>query len=235
MPRVRFALLVLAGLLSAGRAAAQELLPAQPPDASRLYPPLTAGPPPAPPIDYGLPVQVVEAPPLPAVAPGQQHWIAVNLVGGQPSVARVGVKVWARENNSLWLEAYAGSALFDFMYGFGARVQHTAWAFRNGDSIMVGPGLGLQILPDWYADEGRYNRRGYWVPGGSHYTSLFFLAGDVDVSWLHDFTPRCGFELGLKFGLAGHLGGTIGKCYPRGVMWGKDLYPILGAYTGLRF
>lgn len=199
------------------------------------YPPLTVGPAPAPPIDYGVPVRVIEAPPLPPAAPGQQHWISVNLVGGQPSVARVGVKVWARENNSLWLEAYAGSALFDFMYGFGGRMQHTAWAFSNGDAIMVGPGLGLQILPDWYADQGYYTRRGRWVPGNSHYSSLFFLAADVDVSWLHDFGPRFGFELGLKFGLAGRVGGTVGDCYPQDRMWGKNVFPIFAGFTGLRF
>src|SRR5438874_2239000 len=42
----------------------------------------------------------------PAGAPGQQHWVALNLIAGQPSVARLAVKVLPRENNSLWLEAY---------------------------------------------------------------------------------------------------------------------------------
>ncbi len=216
------------------------LAPAQAPPGGWPPPlPISAGPPPAPPIADGLPpryetVAVYEEQP-PAQAPGQQHWFALNLLGGQPSAVRVGVKVWSRPNNSLWLEAYTGSVLWDYMYGFGVRLQHTAWAFGNGDSILVSPGLGLHVLPDWYADVGHFNRRGRWVPGDSRYTHLFFLAGDVDVSWLHDFTPRCGFELGLKFGLAGRVGGTIGNCYPRELMWGNSLYPILGVYTGLRF
>ncbi|MDB5306400.1 MAG: hypothetical protein JWO38_602 [Gemmataceae bacterium] len=198
--------------------------------------PITAGPPPAPPITDYLPVRVVEAPPsAPDRAPGQQHWVSVNLLGGQPSAVRAGVKVWARENNSLWLEAYTGSALYDYAYGFGARVQHTTWSFGTGDTIMVGPGVGGQVLPEWYADLGYRNRRGRWVPGDSHDSPLYFLTGDVDVSWLHDFTPRCGFELGLKVGLAARVGGTVGNCYPRDLMWGKSLYPIIGAYTGLRF
>src|SRR5437764_46372 len=119
--------------------------------AEPLPPPL---PSPVPPVPSGLPERyetttIYEPPPA---APGQQHWIAVNLLGGQPSLVRVGVKVWPRENNSLWLEAYSGSVLWDYVYGFGLRVQHTAWGFANGDSVLVSPGLGLHVLPDWYAD-----------------------------------------------------------------------------------
>src|SRR5436305_10719652 len=40
---------------------------------------------------------------VPAAAPGQQHWVAINLALGQPSAARVAVKVLPRENGSLWL------------------------------------------------------------------------------------------------------------------------------------
>jgi hypothetical protein len=231
----RFAVLA-SMLLSTTVTFGQPLPPPLPPATGWPQPlPTSAGQPPAPPVPSGLPERfetVYEPPPS---APGQQHWIALNLVGGQPSVARIGVKIWPRENNSLWIEAYTGSALWDYMYGFGFRVQHTAWGFTNGDSIFVSPGLGLQVLPDWYADLGRYNHRGRWVPGDSHYSSLFFLAGDIDVSWVHDFSPRFGFELGLKFGLAGRVGGTIGDCYPRNLMWGNSVMPILGAYTGMRF
>ena len=198
--------------------------------------PVTVGAPPAPPVADYLPARPVEDSPVtPPQAAGQQHWISVNVLGGQPTAVRVGVKVWARENNSLWLEAYTGSALYDFMYGFGARVQHTAWSFANGDTIMVGPGLGGMVLPEWYADLGYRNGRGRWVRGDSHDSPLYFLTGDVDVSWLHDFTPRFGFELGVKLGLAGRVGGTVGNCYPHDLMWGTSLFPIAGVYTGLRF
>jgi hypothetical protein len=193
-----------------------------------------AEPPPAAVAAPVAPVQVVES----FEPPGQQHWLAINFALGQPSYGRVGVKVWDRPNNSLWLEAYGGSSLYDAMYGFGARVQHTAWSFGNGDSVMLSPGLGLHILPDWYAvhEVTHYNRRrGYWTTGTGSASTLYFLAGDVDISWLHDFGPRFGFELGMKAGLAGRLGGTVGDCYPADAMWGKNVYPILAFYTGLRF
>ena len=199
--------------------------------------PITVGQPAAPPVADGVPVHVVEVNDAPSSG-GQQHRFALNFALGQPSVARVGLKVLDRENNSVWLEAYGGSAIFDVMYGFGARLQHTAWNLGNGDSFMVSPGLGVQILPDWYASSTYYGRgpRGRWYTSeyGS-YNSLYFLAGDVDFSWLHDFSPRFGFELGLKLGLAGRLGGTVGHDYPSGAMWGKSLYPIVAFYTGVRF
>src|SRR5438552_2961299 len=149
--------------------------------------PITAGQAPAPPVADGLPVRVLEVMEMPNFeTTGQQHWVALNLVGGQPSVGRIEVKVWPRDNDSLWLEAYGGSALYDGMYGFGARVHHTCWTFEYGDSLSISPGLGVQVLPDWYTyDETlHYSRRhGYWVSGYAHWSSLTFLAGDVDFSW----------------------------------------------------
>ena len=56
----------------------------------------------------------------------------------------------------------------------------------------------------------------------------------MDVSWLHDFSSHFGFELGVKLGLAGCVVGNLGR-YPRGVMFGRDLYPILALYSGFRF
>lgn len=211
----------------------------QPPEGGWPAPlPITAGPPPAPPVPDGVPVRVVEVVEFPPEPPtGQQHWASVNLIGGQPSAVRVGVKVWPRANNSVWLEAYSGSALYDAMYGFGVRIQHTAWTFGNGDSVLISPGFGVHILPDWYAWDHTLHsdRRGYRSGWSGHWSSLTYLAGDVDVSWLHDFGPHLGFELGMKFGLAGRVGGDVGDCYPRSVMWGRNLYPIVAVYSGLRF
>ena len=197
--------------------------------------PISAGPAPVPPIPDGVPVRFIEVMDEPQDRGGQQHWLALNIALGQPSVGRVGVKVLNRENNSLWLEAYGGSALFDSMYGFGVRLQHTAWTLGNGDTFFISPGLGVHILPDWYASR-------IWRP--SHYryyqdyrdrNALSYLAGDVDFSWLHDFSPHFGFELGLKLGIAGRFSGDVGDVYPSGVMWGRNLYPIVAMYSGFRF
>jgi hypothetical protein len=200
--------------------------------------PITAGQPPAPPVPDGLPSRFVAALDAPLLAGGQQHWLALNFALGQPSIGRVAVKVWDRPNNSLWLEAYGGSALFNGMYGFGARVQHSAFNLGNGDNFFISPGLGVHILPEWYDvnEVAHFNRRhGYWYTGNARYTTLSYLAGDVDFSWLHDFSPRFGFELGLKVGIAGRLSGAVGDDYPSGVMWGRNFYPIVAMYSGIRF
>ncbi len=198
--------------------------------------PITAGQPPAPPVADGVPVRVVEVLELPPRAlSGQQHWVALSLALGQPSVGRMAVKVLSRENDSLWLEAYGGSALFDTMYGFGIRLQHTALTLGNGDSFFISPGLGVHILPEWYTTSGWRTSRLRYYQDERNRNVLCYLAGDIDFSWLHDFSPRFGYELGLKLGIAGRISGNVGDHYPRGVMWGRDLYPIVALYTGFRF
>src|SRR5688572_1485587 len=78
--------------------------------------PITVGQPAEPPVDDGVPVFPRATGHIPPPE-GQQHWFSLNFALGQPSIGRVGVKVLDRENNSLWLEAYGGSALYDGMYG----------------------------------------------------------------------------------------------------------------------
>jgi hypothetical protein len=176
-------------------------------------------------------VRAEELPPLPDEA-GQQHWVSVNLCVLQPFVGRIAVKVWPRANNSLWVEAYAGSVLFDLMYGFGVRVQHTALEFGRGDRLMVSPGVGVHIIPQWSVHQ--HHARS-WEPNYPYRNSLTFLYGDVDISWLHDFAPHFGFELGMKLGLAGRISGEVGRRYPRSFMFGSNVYPILAFYSGFRF
>jgi hypothetical protein len=246
---MRFAIALLGTGLFAACAAAQPAAPAW------SYPPLTTvaqptaplpqvpesvhAPAPCGPIPTGLPertVLAVECPP-PSTG-GQQHWVSFNLGILQPFTGRVGVKVWPRENNSVWLEAYGGSVLFDAMYGFGVRVQHTARTFGDRDSLMVSPGIGVHIVPGWTTRENRYRSEPYfgtYTYYDSSINALYYLAGDIDISWLHDFSPHFGFEFGLKLGLAGRLSGRVGDDYPKGLMWGKDLYPILSVYSGFRF
>ena len=224
-------------LLIAGPANAQ-----QPPAAPAWPSPLTltVGEAQAAPVPSGLPEQIVIADPAPPRLQelGQQHWVSLNLSVLQPLTARIGVKVLPRPNNSVWLETYIGSELVDFMYGFGVRVQHTSYTNGRGDALMVSPGFGLHILPSWYAS-GHASHYGYaevydpYRP--SFYNSLYYLALDVDVSWLHDFGSHFGYEIGMKFGIAGRVGGTVGSHYPRALMFSKDVFPLLNFYSGLRF
>jgi hypothetical protein len=206
-------LALVACLLLSPRVAAQE------PAAVWPYPPLTSGPPPAEVVPPGLPERPACDPP----PNGQQHWFALNLTTLQPFTGRVQFKVLPRENNSVWLEAYAGSVLFDGMYGFGARVNRAARTWGRGDALMCSPGLGVHIIPSG----------GFW---GRRHSTLFYLAADVDVSWLHDFSPHFGFEVGVKAGIAGRVGGSWGgSARPDAVMFGRDFYPILSVYSGFRF
>ena len=190
------------------------------------------------PIPTGVPERMVLAAECPPSTLGQQHRVSINLGIFQPFTGRIGVKVWSRPNNSVWLEAYGGSVLFEAMYGFGVRMQHTAREFGDRDRLMVSPGLGVHIVPSWSAYEKRYHHDPF---GGSYpysdhqFNSLYYLAGDVDISWLHDFSPYFGYELGIKLGIAGRLSGRVGDDYPSGLMWGKNLYPILSLYSGFRF
>src|SRR5438552_880643 len=132
-------LVVLLSVASVAPAFAQQPVPQATPAPAWPYPQLTTVPqgpeslpevprsayspaPPTSPFTTGLPDRTVHVDELP-VEPGQQHWVSVNLSVFQPFVGRVGVKVWPRAQNSVWVEAYAGSALFHTMYGFGVRMQ----------------------------------------------------------------------------------------------------------------
>lgn len=237
--------LVLVAICAAQASAQQPVAPtwtypplttvAQPPSPLPQLPPSNHVPAPSGPVVTGLPERTVLLSECEPAALGQQHWVSFNLGVLQPFVGRVGVKVWPRLNNSLWLEAYGGSVLFEVMYGFGVRVQHTVRDFGAKDHLMVNPGLGVHVVPQWGAYTTRYDSYyGYNISEYS-YNALYYLAGDIDISWLHDFSPHFGFELGLKVGIAGRLSGNVGNTYPRGIMWGKDLYPILSIYSGFRF
>jgi hypothetical protein len=185
-------------------------------------------------------VVAYELPPAPAplAAGGQQHWVSVNLTVFQPFTGRLGVKVWPRAQNSLWVEAFIGSVLFERMYGFGLRWQHTLFEFGGRDRLMLAPGVGVHVLPTWPAriERTRMDPWGFDYTTWDYYSnSLFYLFGDIDISWLHDFSPHFGFELGIKVGLAGRVAGTIGDDYPSNVTWGRHLYPVFSLYSGFRF
>jgi hypothetical protein len=161
---------------------------------------------------------------------GQQHNVAMNLSIFQPFVARLEFVVH-RQPTCTWLaEVYAGSELFDLMAGGGARVQFTALANpERGDALLICPGLGVHVLPaHGSADE-------VYVNGAFERTTVrTYLAGDVDISWLHDFSPHFGYEVGIKLGIAGRLEGTMGD-YPRFVMFSRDLFPLINIFSGFRF
>jgi len=195
----------------------------------------------APPETRGDAVPAADVLSGPPAKTGQQHWVTLGITTLQPFTARVGVKVWDRPNGSLWLEAYGGSELFDWMYGGGARMQFTAKEFGHGDQIMIAPGFGAHVLPNQRIVTRSEYRSGYYSFGYYDYTytksTAVFLAADVDISWLHDFSPHFGFELGFKLGLAFRASGQVGDL-ARGVpktMFNSNLFPVVSFFYGFRF
>jgi hypothetical protein len=161
---------------------------------------------------------------------GQQHGIAVNLSIFQPTVLRLEVPVYHQEKCTWLAELYGGSEFFDGMAGGGIRVQFTAGAnAERGDAFLIGPGLGLHVLP------GHGSVFGGLVDGGFERTTVrTYLAGDVDFSWLHEFSSHFAYEIGIKLGLAGRLEGNSPD-YQRFLMFSKDFFPIINVFSGFRF
>jgi hypothetical protein len=148
----------------------------------------------------------------------QQHHMALNLAIFQPTEFRIQLAV-CHQPSCTWLaEVFVGSELFDFLAGGGVRVQFTAASNSRGDALLLSPGLGIHVLPNSYTIHG----------SGSTET---FAAADVDISWVHDFSNRIGYELGLKLGIAGRLAGT-GDRY---LTFNSDLFPIVSVFSGFRF
>ena len=140
-------------------------------------------------------------------AAGQQHWVAINLGVFQPTTARIAVKVWPRPQNSVWVEAYLGSALFDFMYGFGVRMQHTARTFRNGVDIEGGEGKdvaavygGHVIYTGWFKGYGNL----IILDHDNEYYTLYAHIADIQVKEGDDV------QQGQRIGTVGDTGSLEG-------------------------
>ena len=143
--------------------------------------------------------------------PGQQHWVSVNLGVFQPTTVRAAFKAWPRSQGSVWVEAYAGSVLVHAMYGFGVRMQYTACTFRNGDQLMISPGVGVHILPNWVIWNAHTPHYGWgWggYPDPYRSNTLYDVAGAVTSHGCTTSARTSGFEIGLPLGLAGRCRGT---------------------------
>src|SRR5436190_377161 len=69
-------------------------------------------------------------------------------------------------------------------------------------------------------------------------TIRYYLTADVNISWLHDFSPHLGWEMGMKFGIAQRIAGTWGSFFDRSardVSFNKSMYPLVNVFWGFRF
>src|SRR5438045_342457 len=90
---------LVVAFVSAPNAAPREWpspLPTVAPQPPVPFPPGVPPPPPDVLVEFDERLDILRG--NPGLAPGQQHWLAVNLVGGQPSVVRAAVKVLPRPN-----------------------------------------------------------------------------------------------------------------------------------------
>lgn len=212
-------------VLFASSASAQHPGPISEPTGDLLTP--AAPPETAPAIDAPLPL-------------GQQHVLGLYLSILQPCVGTAQVTVYRRNGISYALEVYGGSELFELMYGGGVRAIWTAGSNNRCDAFLVKPGLGVHIFPE----NTRGGVRGWnYLAADVEYayaepkTARYYLAADVELSWLHDFSDRLGWEMGVKLGLAGRVGGQWGSEDPPNTpfAFGKSVYPIYNLFWGFRF
>src|SRR5262249_6619356 len=138
-------------------------------------------------------------PPKPRV--GQQHWFATHLSLLQPTTATLQLTLFRKGDVSYAAEVYAGSVLFEAMYGGGGRAIWTAADDGDADALLISPGVGVHILPahssshvfySTYTFDPRVTRRDK--------TARAYGVFDVDISWLHEFAPHFAWEMGLKLG-----------------------------------
>lgn len=147
---------------------------------------------------------------------GDDMWLAVNFVVGNPSGLRVEAFPFSSRNLKVGIEAIAGEQTGSFAAGAGVRLQiRLAGGPRNG--LYVSPGVDVYLSPPT-------------TTGMGHYESIYYVATDVDVSWLHEFAHHFGVEVGIK------AGGEVMLDAPSWVSTTHTaILPELGIFAGVRF
>lgn len=171
-------------------------------------------------------------PPLPEVPaparaeshapPCQDHLVSVQLMLGLENIARLQVEVYHGARWTVMVEAQAGyEAVIIPSFGGGVRFAYRTFDDGDNDAFFISPGLGLL--------SGRVDRfrDSFWGTVVDGQRNTVALAASVDFSWVHDFTPDFGTELGVQLGLLVPL-----ETWQR-VNWG--VIPEVSLYAGLRF
>jgi hypothetical protein len=147
---------------------------------------------------------------------GQDNWIAINIVAGSPSGVRLEAFPFTSGNFKVAIEGFVGEQRLSFAGGGGLRLQfRVVGNARN--ALYVSPGVDLYVSPPSSQYFG-------------HYKTLYFVASDVDVSWVHEFSDHFAYELGLK------VGGSVEFNAPAyESLSGTAFVPDLAIFTGVRF
>jgi hypothetical protein len=147
---------------------------------------------------------------------GQDNWLAINFVAGNPMALRVEAFPFTGKNIKVGVEALVGEQAGSAAGGLGVRLQ-IRLAGNAHDAFYVSPGVDVYLSPPTTA-------------GLGHYESIYYVASDVDVSWLHQFTRHFGLELGVK------AGGEVALNAPAWLSTGHTaVLPELAIFAGFRF
>ena len=160
-------------------------------------------------------------------------WLAVNFMVGNPvglrvqafayasPVLRVGVEAMAAEmtGNPIGIKSeFMSPAGPDGVYagGAGLRVEILLASGRH-NAFYLSPGVDVYVAPPTTHLMG-------------HYESIYYVASDVDATWVHKFSESFGMEIGVK------AGGQIALDTPSWMALSHEaIFPELAVFTGVRF
>jgi len=147
---------------------------------------------------------------------GDDNWVAVNLVVGNPTGVRVEAFPFSSKYLKVGVEALGGVQQLSEAGGGGVRLQIRVLASRK-NALYISPGVDVYFSPPTAQLFG-------------HYGTVYYASADVDVSWLHEFAHHFGFEVGIK------AGGEVGWGLPAyESLSGTAILPEVSLFTGVRF
>lgn len=160
---------------------------------------------------------------------GGETYVAVDLLAGLLTGVRVRIPTFPfGERARVVLEGMYGGVVSEAgigtMVGGGVRVQINVAQDRDGnDALMISPGIDVIALWDETPDTG-------WIDFGPDST-VYLLSGNVDISWVHEFSRHFGLELGARLGGSVGLSGLTSGGEPAA----GTFSPELSVFVGLRF
>jgi len=173
--------------------------------------------------------RLATAPPVdasPSLEAGPNHFVSGQVLLGFETGIRMQF-TFHRECNREWVgELFLGAAGTRYgasgALGIGGRVHCALAAGAWGDYLLVSPGLNLVFLGEESDDHHPWNQPE---------DAVTFLAPSVDITWLHDFLPHFGIELGVHVGLGIGLDGTDSD----GDSAAGEFTPLFNVFAGVRF
>jgi hypothetical protein len=160
--------------------------------------------------------------------PGSENVAALNIMIGLVPAVRAEFLTRLDGGSFVGLEAFFGGGGTQVglatMVGGGLRLKIPVLSDHQNDVLFVSPGLDVFVVM-----KGQYTEDNAWY--GGPYSNVYFLAANVDISWLHEISKHFGFELGLQVGAGIAFAGQDG--FNR--VAAGEIQPQVSLFTGFRF